>query len=113
MTSDRAHPRYAAQVDARIVGDEFTPARTKNVSRGGLCFEVARALPLDRLVKMRLALVFDENTLSEPLEVDGRVIWCTALGENRHQIGMSFVDMTQSTRANLDMFLRYLREGAK
>ena len=112
MTSSRVHQRYVVAVEVQIRADErLVPARTKNMSRGGLCFEIDHALPLDRPVQMRLALLFDENTLSEPLDVSARVVWSTQLGKNRYQIGTSFVGMTNETRTYLDMFLRYLKEG--
>jgi len=110
--NNREHPRYAVEVDAQVRLDEKSVGvRTKNVSRGGMCFESAHALPLDRVVALRLALVFDERTLSEPIELSARVVWCTALGKGLYQVGASFVDMTNESRTYLDMFLRYLKEG--
>jgi hypothetical protein len=57
-----------------------------------------------------MALVFDEETFSEPLDVRARVVWCTPLGA-KYQIGTTFLGLTNENRTYLDMFLRYLKEG--
>jgi hypothetical protein len=110
--STRAHARYAVEVDASVqVGDQTIPARTKDMSRGGLCFLVGRALPAGSEIDLSLALVFDEDTRSEPLSLRARVVWSTALGAGCHQVGATFQGMTSQARTYLDMFLRYLEEG--
>ncbi|MBI4508232.1 MAG: PilZ domain-containing protein [Deltaproteobacteria bacterium] len=113
MTNEsRAHPRYAIELDAEVtLGDTLVPARTRDVSRGGLCFFTQAPLPLGGDVDLNLALVFDEQTFSEPLRVRARVVWCTQLGESKYQVGTSFYRLTSETRAYLEMFLRYLTEG--
>lgn len=111
MEDAREHPRYAHELDAEIrVGGQRIPARSRDVSRGGMCFVLDRALPLGREVVMNVALVFDEETLSEPLEVRARVVWCTPIG-GRFQVGTAFVGLTAEHRTYLDMFLRYLKAG--
>src|SRR5690349_24666915 len=112
MSSDsRAHPRYALEVDAEVRTQTGTiPARTRDVSRGGLALTLPEALPLGTELTLNLALVFDEETFSEPLLVRARVVWCTRIAD-KHQIGTTFVAMTNEQRAYLDMFMRYLTEG--
>lgn len=112
MTSDaRAHPRYAMELDAEIRFEGTTiPARSRDVSRGGLCFDTATPIPPGKDVSLNMALVFDEETFSEPLQVRARVVWCTPLGP-RFQVGASFVGLTAEARTYLEMFLRYLKEG--
>ncbi len=112
MSSDvREHPRYALEVDAEVRTAHGTiPARTRDVSRGGLALALDEPLALGTELTLNLALVFDEETFSEPLLLRARVVWCTRLGE-AHQIGTTFVAMTTDQRAYLDMFLRYLTEG--
>jgi Tfp pilus assembly protein PilZ len=108
----RAHPRYALEVDAEIrTSTGVIPARTKDVSRGGLCCTTRNPLALGQDVSLNLSLVFDEQTFSEPLLVRARVVWCTGLGEGRWQIGTTFLGLTAENRAYLEMFLRYLKEG--
>ncbi len=114
MSSDaRAHPRYALEVDAEVrTATGSIPARTRDVSRGGLALTLSDALPLGTEVMLNLALVFDEETFSEPLLLRARVVWCTRLAD-KHQIGTTFVSMTTEQRAYLDMFMRYLTEGKR
>jgi hypothetical protein len=114
MSSDaRAHPRYALEVDAEVrTATGKIPARTRDVSRGGLALVLAEALPLGTELTLNLALVFDEETFSEPLLLRARVVWCTRIAD-AHQIGTTFVSMTTEQRAYLDMFLRYLTEGKR
>ena len=108
----RAHPRFAVEVDAEVrLVDRVIPARTRNVSRGGICFVTREAIPLGTEVVLNMALVFDEQTFSEPLLVRSRIVWCTDLGGGRWQVGTTFFGLTQDNRAYLDMFLRYLRAG--
>jgi hypothetical protein len=114
MSSDaRAHPRYALEVDAEVRTASGTiPARTRDVSRGGLAMTLPQPLPLGTEVMLNLALVFDEKTFSEPLLLRARVVWCTRLAD-KHQVGTTFVAMTNEQRAYLDMFMRYLTEGRR
>lgn len=109
--SPRQYPRYA--IEAAI--DFVTPAgvtqgRTKNVSRGGLAANVERPIPPGLRVDVRMSLVFDEDTFSEPLVLPARVVWCTPLGP-MFQLGASFLPMSNEQRSYLAMFLRYLKEG--
>lgn len=112
MSSDlRAHPRYALEVDAEVsLHDRKIPARTSDVSRGGLAFTADASVPFGTEVHISMALVFDEETFSEPLDVRARVVWCTPLGP-RFQIGTTFLGLTNENRTYLEMFLRYLKEG--
>src|SRR5687768_12381054 len=76
----RAHPRYALEIDAKITsGAEHFPARTRNVSKGGLSIITEQPLPVGNDVTVTIALVFDEQAMSEPLPLRGRVVWCTPL----------------------------------
>jgi hypothetical protein len=107
----RQYPRYA--IEAAI--DFVTPAgttrgRTKNVSRGGLAANVERPLPPGLKVDVRMSLVFDEDTFSEPLVLPARVVWCTPL-DDVFQLGTAFLPMNGEQRSYLAMFLRYLKEG--
>jgi PilZ domain len=114
MSSDsRAHPRYALEVDAEVRTQAGKiPARTRDVSRGGLALTLGQDLPLGTELTLNLALVFDEETFSEPLLLRARVVWCTRIAE-KYQIGTTFVAMTAEQRAYLDMFMRYLAEGKR
>lgn len=110
----RQHPRFALEVDASVeVGDRKIPVRTRDLSRGGLCFVCAAPVAVGVEVRMSMALVFDEATFSESLAIRARVVWCTPLAEGQYQLGTSFLGLTADNRTYLDLFLRYLREGAQ
>ena len=110
----RIDPRYAAEVEATVQTDGGStplPTRTRNLSRGGMCFVSPESFPMGKEMTARLVLVFDEETKSEPVEVRARVVWSTGLGR-AFQIGVSFISITAEDRAHLDMFLRYLAKSA-
>lgn len=109
--SVRQYPRYAIEAEIELVtAAGKTRGRTKNVSRGGLSASVERPVPPGLRVNVRMSLVFDEDTFSEPLVIPARIVWCTPLGE-RFQVGAAFLPMDQEQVAYLAMFLRYLEEG--
>jgi hypothetical protein len=108
----RAHPRYAVEIDAEVsAGPTRIPVRTRDVSRGGLAFVAPAALKPGDEVGISMSLVFSESSFSEPLRVRARVVWSTELGPGRHQIGTAFTNFTGEQRSNLELFLRFLREG--
>lgn len=110
---NRAYPRHALEVDAEVhYGDKVIPVRTRDVSRGGMCFIAETGVPAGAEVRVNMALVFDEATFSEPLKLRARIVWCTAFGDS-YQIGSTFLGLTSDSRAYLDMFLRYLEESAE
>jgi hypothetical protein len=109
----RANPRFAHEVDGEVrYGQQRIAVRTRDVSRGGLALSSKDSLPMGAEVQVVVALVFDEETFSEPLAMRARVVWCTKIGDV-HQIGTTFIGMTAEQRHYLEMFLRYLREGQK
>lgn len=84
--------------------------RTTNISKGGLCADLADAIATGADVDLALQLVFEDETQSEPLRVPGRVVWCTTVDEG-YQIGVSFKLLTAETTQYLGMFLRYLDDN--
>src|SRR5262249_3355337 len=105
-------PRFALEVDAEIhAPDKTLPARTNNVSRGGLCFLAAEPIPVGTSVDLTLALVFDAETHSEPLALRARIVWCTRMADARHQIGASFGQTTGEQRAYINLFIDFLARG--
>ncbi len=109
----REHPRYALEIDAEVrIGEQSIPARTRNVSRGGLAITTDQALPVGVDVTISLALVFDEQAMSEPLPLEGRIVWCSPLAHRyggAYQLGLMFVGLRHEERSYIDMFLRFLR----
>jgi hypothetical protein len=112
VTPQRAYPRFALEVDAEIrAPDRVLPARTNNVSRGGLCFLAAEPLVVGTAVDLTLALVFDADTHSEPLALRARIVWCTRMTDRRYQIGAAFVQTTGEQRAYVNLFIDFLARG--
>ena len=110
--NNRAHPRYAVEIDAQVTTPSGPlPVRTRDVSRGGLAFTAPHALASGQEVAISMALVFSENSFSEPLKVRARIVWSTELTPGRHQIGTAFTHMTGEQRSYLSLFLRFLEEG--
>jgi hypothetical protein len=110
--SGREFPRFALEATVELTARSFTATgRTANVSRGGMAATVNRAIAPGEVVTVRMALVFDEDTFSEPLDLPARVVWCTQLSDV-YQLGMAFMPLSSDQRTYLEMFLRYLEEGA-
>jgi hypothetical protein len=106
--TDREYPRYAheAAVTFRWAG-KSCEGRTQNVSRGGLCANLAVALPMGSDVEVSIKLVFDDALESEALVLPARVAWCTTV-DDAHQIGIAFRALDRTRVEYLNLFLRYL-----
>lgn len=110
MSQPRQFPRYAVEAAVKLSGSLESTGRTSNLSRGGLCAMMSDAFPRGELVEAELTLVFDNDSQSEPLTLNGRVVWCTPL-EQRFQVGLSFVGLRSETLKYLDVFLKFLQNG--
>jgi hypothetical protein len=111
---ERQFPRYALEAAVEIRPHGAGPVRrgrTSNLSRGGLCAVVDAAIAAGRTVDVELALIFDEGNVSEAIALPARIVWCTDLGDG-HQVGLSFAALSSGQREYLEMFLRFLEEGA-
>jgi hypothetical protein len=107
-TIDREHPRYAHEAAVTLhLGTERHEGRTQNVSRGGLCAQLAEPLPVGSDVDVSLVLVFDDDLQSEALRLPARIVWCTGVDEG-HQIGIAFRPLDAQRTEYLAVFLRYL-----
>jgi len=111
VTVEREHPRYAHEAVVTLhVGTKALWGRTQNLSRGGLCADIAEPIPLGTDLEVDIQLVF-EDVESEPLRLPARVVWSTALDES-FQVGLSFQKLTAEKVQYLTMFLRYLDDGS-
>jgi hypothetical protein len=105
---ERAFPRYACDAVVTVHHARGTAGgNTTNLSRGGLCALVSETIGVGATVDVEIALVFDEETTSEPLRLPARVVWSTPL-DDKHQLGVSFLSLTADQTKYLDLFLRYL-----
>ncbi len=93
----------------RVGGAEYE-GRTTNLSRGGLCADMATKIPYGSEVDLDIQLVFEEDVQSEPLTIQARVVWSTAVDEG-FQIGLAFKPMRAEQSQYLTMFLRYLDDS--
>ena len=108
MTAERQHPRYAHEAAITLlVRGKAIQGRTQNVSRGGLCADLAEPIPIGTDLQVKLQLVFEDESQSEPLQVPARVVWCTPLDDG-HQVGLVFRPLNAELQKYLGMFLRFL-----
>ena len=104
----REHPRYNVDIQVTvIVGDSKLAARTRDMSRAGLCLIADQAIEGDTEISVDLVLTFGDAGATEPLKLFGRVAWCTALFGS-YQIGVKFVKLDSDRARYLDMFVGFL-----
>lgn len=104
----REHPRFNVDIQVGVsVADEKFAARTRDMSRAGVCVIGEQPIPADTEISLELVLTFGETGTSEPLKMIGRVAWCTALF-GAYQIGVKFVKLDDDRARYLDMFLGFL-----
>jgi hypothetical protein len=106
--SRRVHPRFNVDLQVSVTSDDaMVSAHTRDISRSGLCLVSTQSLAREKEIGIELVLKFGEGGLSEPLQVVGRVVWCTALF-GRYQIGVMFVKADAEQLRNLHMFIGFL-----
>jgi hypothetical protein len=105
----RRHPRYAVDVEANLTltGGRRLGARTRDLSRSGICIITGEPLAGGALLDVDLVLAFGGDAFSEPLSLVARVVWCANLGGS-FQVGAMFDDLTEQQDGFLEMFLQYL-----
>ena len=111
MPVEREHPRYAHEAAVTFhVGKQVIEGRTRNLSRGGICANLAEPIAAGLDLDIDIVLVFEDDAQSEPLRLPARVAWCTPV-DDAHQIGLMFRPLPRDTGEYLTMFLRFLDEG--
>jgi len=104
----RQHRRFAVDIQASVsIGERQVSARTRDISRAGLCLVSLEAMPRDTEIAIELVLTLGDDGMSEPLQVVGKVVWCTALF-GAYQIGVKFVDLDDEQIRYLGMFIGFL-----
>ena len=104
----RQHPRFQADIQVSVtVGDRKFPARTRDISRSGVCLISAQEIAHDANVAVELVLSFAAGGTSEPLRLSGRTAWCTAMFGS-YQVGLMFVDVNEERARYLEMFMGLL-----
>jgi hypothetical protein len=112
VTQPRQFPRFAveAAVTLALADGTTVQGRTENLSRGGLCAMIDELVAPGQRVDCEIALLFDNDSLSESLRLAARVVWCTAF-EKRFQVGLSFLPIKAEQAKFLDVFLKFLSPG--
>jgi hypothetical protein len=105
----RRHQRFPVDVQAsvRTSKGRRLSARTRDLSRSGICLITSEALPSGENLLVELVLLIGARSESEPLPLGARVVWCTAIAD-AFQIGAMFHALSGKESGFLDMFLRYL-----
>lgn len=108
MNESRQHPRYAIALDCEIsFAGRVVATESRDLSRGGISLNGPQPIDVSSEVDLAIALVFGDNTFSEPLRLTAVIVWCTRLGD-QYQIGAKFTKVTRQTRGYLDVFLKLL-----
>ncbi len=109
----RADPRHTVEIDAQVVHEGGTLlTRTRNLSRGGLCFVSPEPLRVGAELTIMIALVLNGTTYAA-INLRARAVWCTPMpGAPEHQIGAAFFSVTNDHRAQVDQFLRHLAQSS-
>lgn len=110
---EREHTRYAheAAITLHVAGQVYE-GRTTNVSRGGLCADLASKIPMGAEVEVDMQLVFEEDEKSDALRLSAHVVWCTTVDDG-YQIGLAFRPLTAEKTKLINLFLRYLDDGGQ
>jgi hypothetical protein len=105
----RRHPRVSVDVQANIhtADGRKLLARTRDLSRSGMCIITTSSLAAGEQLRVELVLLLGPTSSSEPLALSARVVWCTPIS-GAFQIGAKFDRLSVKETAFLDMFLRYL-----
>jgi hypothetical protein len=105
----RRHPRVSVDVQANIhtADGRKLMARTRDLSRSGMCIITTAALSPGEELRIQLVLLLGASSTSEPLALRARVVWCTAIS-GAFQVGAKFDRVSPKEASFLDMFMRYL-----
>jgi hypothetical protein len=104
----RRERRVAVDLSATVsMNGRVIAARTRDISRHGLCLISDVQIPGDTELKVKLVLSLGARTTTEPLVLTSRTVWCTALF-GKYQVGAKFVNIDHDQKRFLDLFMRFL-----
>ena len=78
---------------------------TQNVSAGGVRFLVSEALDAGTTIMLRLAL----PGLSQPLQINGQVVWSRMQASGVAEVGVEFLDVSERDQRMIDRLVGFLR----
>jgi hypothetical protein len=106
--SRRQHPRFNVDITVAVtVAEAQISAHTRDISRSGVCLVSLSPIARDTEIALELVLTFGEGGISEPLNLRGKVVWCTALF-GAFQIGVKFANVDDEQARYLNMFIGFL-----
>ncbi len=85
--------------------------RTRDLSKGGLCFLLEQPLTRNEIVFLQLSLLLGPNAQSEPLALTARVTWCAEENPGLYQVGVAFADLCEDHMTHIETFIEFLRQG--
>lgn len=107
--------RQAVRYNVDTAAEVYTPsgvfpARTRNLSATGVCFDLSYELPEDTVVGISLFLTTDgiEDPDAEPLNIKAKVIWTSPREGTGFSAGMRFENVAGEEQSALDTFLAQL-----
>lgn len=104
----RREQRQSVDVNATVTVDgRAIVARTRDISRSGICLVSDSEVPRESEVGISLVLSLGKGATSEPLRLQGRPAWCTPLF-GKYQIGITFVALDSERRRYLDLFMKFV-----
>jgi hypothetical protein len=106
----RAHPRFETSLSVEVyTGGDVIAAVVKNLSQGGLGIAVQQPLPAQAQVGLSMFLTEEgiEDERTDPLNVRGQIIWCTAEGHG-FLCGVRFFPLQPKELERIELFLRRL-----
>jgi hypothetical protein len=104
----RQFPRFNVDIQVSVsIANKHFSAHTRDISRSGLCLVSLEPIARETEIATELVLTFGTDGMSEPLNLLGKVAWCTALF-GAYQIGVMFVKVDGEQARYLDMFIGFL-----
>ena len=113
FTDRRTSERYNVKVEVnlkRILDSSIFTSFTRDLSRGGLCLNLKSPLEPNEQLKLQMSLILSPDAQSEPLELKGRVAWCSEDDDGQYQIGVSFVSVEEETHKHISTFIELLED---
>jgi len=85
FSEKREYPRAVAKIEIEFKEIiDFVSSYLLNVSNGGLFVRTAETCPLDSIVFLRFTMPGD----TQPIETEGKVVWCNMGGKRYFPKGM-------------------------
>jgi hypothetical protein len=108
---ERREPRYEVELAAEVdTPGETLFAATTNLSRGGVCLDVEKALQEGTTLELSLFLTLEgiEHADEDALVVQARVAWCSERDDGGFLAGVQFGTLSAAQTAAVDTFLAQL-----